>query len=681
MYEARQLSFSYELGGRRVEVLKSLNLTVSPGEFIGIQGPSGSGKSTLFYILGFLLKPTSGSVLFDGLDITKLSADELTVVRNRKIGFIFQQFHLLSKANVLENILLPTRYPSELAEPNPQHEAKAMKLARDLGLEAHLHHLPNQLSGGQQQRVAIARALMNDIDLILADEPTGNLDSVNAQQTLDLLTELNRLGKTIILITHDSEVAKSCSKVYHLRDGAFTHVVENFKPVTVTPSPTEQSGSAQAPLWKLPKSYSLPLYRKVIRSVFPLVSENLIRNKAKSLLTMLGVVIGVGAVLAMVTLGQFSKRKILETYEKLGVNKLMIRGWRNWSMKATDQISFNFSSFDWEKDILSLKTIFPEITLASPVMNRGNIGATAGGIQIDDKVTVLGVTPEYITITNRKIETGRNITPFHIDSRSPVCVVGSEIAERLFPDLNPLGQILTVSDSQRFVFPCQVIGILAPVTSNKDWSPPNLNVLVPYTYYQTVADNWWAGQIHDVALQVDASADVENTGKEIKALLVQKYGESGRFGVDSDSTLVAEMKKFLNIFAVLLTAIALLSLIVGGIGINNMMLVSVAERLKEFGIRKALGATHFSIRVQVLMESVVLCVIAGVIGVILGFISYELLIFGATKFVPGLQFEWVFEPLAALLSLISIIGVGIASGFVPALRAEKLEVIEALRSE
>ena len=209
LFEIKDLVFSYKVDGKEVEVLKHLNFKVEPGEFVGIQGPSGSGKSTLFYILGFLLKPTSGVVRFDGVEITQLSTDELTVTRNQKIGFVFQQFHLLSKANVLENILLPTRYPSELSFRDPKYHDKAFAMAEKLGLGMHLHHSPNQLSGGQQQRVAIARALMNDVELILADEPTGNLDSKTAGQILDLLGELNRAGKTIILITHDSEVAKS----------------------------------------------------------------------------------------------------------------------------------------------------------------------------------------------------------------------------------------------------------------------------------------------------------------------------------------------------------------------------------------------------------------------------------------------------------------------------------------
>jgi macrolide transport system ATP-binding/permease protein len=676
VYEVKELSLRYKVGGQEVEVLKNLNFRVSPGEFVGIQGPSGSGKSTLFYILGFLLRPSSGTVAFGDADIMRLSDEELTVIRNQRIGFIFQQFHLLPKANVLDNILLPTRYPSELASPGAEAREKAMALAGQLGLGAHLAHYPNQLSGGQQQRVAIARALMNDIELILADEPTGNLDSKTAHEVLDLLTELNRGGKTIILITHDPEVARRCSKVYHLKDGAFTRMVENFPPPS---APAAPRAGARA---RLPAKYDLPVYQRILRSVFPLVTENLLRNKAKSLLTMLGVVIGVAAVLAMVTLGQFTKQKILETYETLGVNKLAIRGYPNWERKATDAVSVSFTAFSWKQDILPLKKIFPEIRFLSPSLSSSRNRATAGGLEAgENKVSAIGVAPEYLAITNRAVEVGNNISPFHVENRSPVCVIGYEIAERLFARTGPLGKSLTITDGRSLNFPCLVIGVLAPVTTNQEWAPPNLHVMLPYTYFQTVNDNWFSSQIHEVTLQVGSEADVEATGKKIKAFFERKYGKAGNFRVDSDSTLVAQMKRFLNIFAVLLTAIALLSLIVGGIGINNMMLVSVAERIKEFGIRKALGATNRSIRVQVLMESVSLCLAAGFMGVALGFGSYELLIFGATKFVPNLKFVWVFEPLAVALSVFSIVAVGIASGFVPALRAEKLQVIEALRTE
>jgi macrolide transport system ATP-binding/permease protein len=675
VFEVKDLSFQYKVGGRDVEVLKSLNFKVNPGEFVGIRGPSGSGKSTLFYILGFLLKPTSGTVIFDGIDISKLSEEELTLVRNQKIGFVFQQFHLLSKTSTLDNILLPTMYPSEFDKPRDEAKQRALDYAERLGLKDHLNHLPNQLSGGQQQRVAIARALINDVDLILADEPTGNLDSKNAQQILDLLTELNKEGKTIILITHDAEVAKRCSKVFHLKDGAFTKIEENFPPWS-------SAALSLRPIRSIPKIDRFSVYRKIIKAVSPLVWQNLLRNKAKSMLTMLGVVIGVAAVLAMVTLGQFSKQKILETYESLGVNKMMIRGSPNWKMKAVDAVSKNFMAFDWKSDIVPLQRLFPEIHLMSPSMSVSRNRIVSGGVEAgDQKVSAIGINPSYLTITNRSLEAGRNLSDYDIQSRSPVCLIGYDIADRLFSRLNPLDQVVTVTDGQRLSFPCLVVGVLSSVTTNSGWAPPNLNVLLPYTYFKTIADNWWNSQIHEATLQISPGADVELTGKKIKAYFDQKYGNSGQFYVDSDSTLIAQMKKFLSIFEILLAAIAALALVVGGIGINNMMLVSVAERLKEFGIRKALGATNRSIRTQVLMESIALCVIAGMLGVAIGFGSYEFLIFCATKFIPTLKFEWLFEPAAVFLSLISIVAVGVGSGFVPALKAEKLQVIEALRSE
>jgi putative ABC transport system permease protein len=351
-------------------------------------------------------------------------------------------------------------------------------------------------------------------------------------------------------------------------------------------------------------------------------------------------------------------------------------------MKATDAVSVNFKSFNWENDIIRLKEVFPEITLMSPSLDSWRQRAFAGGIEAGDgKVAALGVTPEYLTITNRVLQAGRNINPYHVEARSPVCVIGYDIAKTLFLRISAIGQIVTITNGAGSNYPCQVIGVLAPSSSNEEWAPPNLQIMLPFTYFQTVSGSWWDSQIHEAVLRIDSNADIENTGKSIRSFFEQRYGKSGRFSVDSNSTLVAQMKKFLNIFGILLVSIAILSLVVGGIGINNMMLVSVTERIKEFGIRKALGATDRSIRIQVLMESMILCAVAGVLGVVFGFTIYEVLIFGATKFVPQLKFEWVFEPLAAVLSLFSIVAVGIASGFIPALKAEKLQVIEALRSE
>ncbi len=678
MFEAQNISFSYKIGDQTIDVLKNLNFSVKSGEFIGIQGPSGSGKSTLFYILGLLLKPTQGLVFLEGTNITALSQDDLTIIRNQRIGFIFQQFHLLPNTNCLKNILLPSVYPIEIKQSNIKKEKKARQLAHQLGLSQHLSHLPNQLSGGQQQRVAIARALIQDVDLILADEPTGNLDSKTAQEIMELLRDLNHQGKTIILITHDSEVAKFCSKIYHLKDGAFTHFEKNTNTVVI---PLKKVLIPNKNISKLPQQRFLLLYYQMFRATLPLVFENLLRNKIKSLLTMMGVVIGVAAVLAMITLGQFSKIKILETYETLGVNKLLIRGYPNWNLKATDAVSVNFQSFHLERDLWPLKKIFPEIELITPLFYLGQNNAASGGLRIENQVETLGVNAAYLWIANRSLVAGTHFSPYHIEKGSPVCLIGYGIAQRLFSNRVALHQVLQITDMYRLSFHCRVIGVLASQTSPHDRSPPDLQVLIPYSYFQSVAPSWWSKRAYQAALQIAPGADIENTGLKIRGYFEQKYGKSGKFYIDSDSALLAQMKKFLNIFTLLLTSIACLSLLVGGIGINNMILVSVNERIHEFGIRKALGATHQSIRLLVLLESLSICTIAGLIGLVFGFFSYELLILGATRLVPNFQFEWILVPSALFLSFCSILFVGIFSGLIPAIQAEKLQIIEALRTE
>ncbi len=690
IFETRDLGLSYRLGDQDVDVLKGLDFKVERGDLVAIQGPSGSGKSTLFYILGFLLRPTRGEVRFDGLDITQYSDDQLAWIRNRRIGFVFQQFHLLPRASVVDNILLPVAYPLEVGEHeddfSPARERpreKAIRLAQRFGLGEHLRHLPNQLSGGQQQRVAIARALMNDVDLILADEPTGNLDSKSAGEVLGLLEELNAQGKTVVIITHDAEVARRCRKIYHLRDGAITSVEETRASSVASAARASKTspGDSFAKSEVMPKTMTPSLYLRLVDAVSSLAFENLVRNRTKSLLTMLGVVIGVASVLAMITLGQYTKRKILASYETLGVNKIMIRGYQNFRLTASDIVAVYFYGFDPVKDFAPLKPLFPEIQMYSPVLADWSLRVSAGGLEIPDKISTFGVTPEYFLITNRKIRLGRAITKYHVESISPVCVIGHEIAEKLFVRANPIDQVIRVSDGQRTTYPCQVIGVMESTTSPKEWSPPDRHIIMPMTYFKSTARNRWTAEIHEVSMQIDPRADIVQTGQKIKAYFVSKYGRSGEFWVDSDSTLVAQMKRFLNLFAVLLGSIALISLLVGGIGINNMMLVSVSDRIKEFGIRKALGATNRSIRVQVLMESFVLCIVAGLIGAIAGFSAYQLMIFGATKFVPNLQYEWVFEPLAIFASVISIAAVGVASGFIPAMKAERLQIIEALRNE
>jgi macrolide transport system ATP-binding/permease protein len=667
----QDVCFSYKTGGRTLPILDHVSLDIQRGEFVAILGRSGSGKSTLFHLIGCLSRPDSGKIFLDGMDLTTLPGDSLALVRNRKIGFVFQQFHLLPRGTVLENILLPTLYPAECAANTPEAVERAKALARELGIESLLDKAPNQLSGGEQQRVVIARALMGDADLILADEPTGNLDSRNAENIMGILRKLNQRGKTIVLITHDPDVAKQCQKSYHLHDGKFVDHV----PLPSKTVPLKENAS-------LPRLPFIPYY-SLLRSIGPLALQNLRRNKVRAFLTMIGVTVGIAAVFSMLTFGKFAQEKVMKGYEEMGSNTLLIYGHGNWQRKATDRVRTLFDSFDWDKDILALKRVFPEVQKLSPLLQAwGGSTATHAGIAIDE-AGIFGVNEHMLPISRRPLSMGKGFNSFHLAQRSPVCVIGSEVNNRLFKETSALGRIIFMNfnwGDKKIGFPCQVVGVFAPFSSSKDWRKPNLDIVLPYTYFQSVfpAD---IGEIHQFLLQLSPDTDVERSAVGIRNFFIQKYQKAGEFFVSSEAKLVSQMKKSLALFTIMLTAIALITLTVGGIGINNMMLVSVSERFKEIGLRKAVGATDRSIRVQFLLESTLLAGIAGIVGVILGFVSYEAIIYGTSKMVGKLPFEWVFEPVPFLFALISIVLVGIASGIVPAVKAEKLQVIEALRSE
>jgi putative ABC transport system permease protein len=382
----------------------------------------------------------------------------------------------------------------------------------------------------------------------------------------------------------------------------------------------------------------------------------------------------------MLTLGQFTKKKILAGYVDLGVNTMILYGYPNWDQKATDVAPVSFKYFDWDKDLVPLKKIFPTLERLTPLLVGWDSKANYGGRTVDQDITLQGVNEDAFLINKRKIILGRNFSRVEIEQKSGVCIIGHEVAKKLFTDRTPLGEVLRIIQDENS-FGCRVIGVLGTSTSNKDYIKPNLQIFIPFTFYQALAGSWWSSQINRVVLKIHQDSDVEKVGRGIKSFFQQRYGRSAEFTIDSDSVLVAQMRNFLALFTILLSSIAFVTLAVGGIGITNMMLVSVSERYREIGLRKALGATNREIRIQFLAESIIVCAIAGVFGIILGFFSYHGAIWASTKFVNKIQFEWTIDWFALLLSIISIIVVGILSGVFPALKAEKLEVIEALRSE
>lgn len=665
---AKDLYFAYP--GTEQPVLRGLSFEIEEGSFVAIQGPSGSGKSTLLYLLGAMNRVQSGDLHVAGKDVNRLDRSEAALFRASQVGFIFQQFHLLPRLNLLENVRLGGLYPLEIAKDGPALTKRAEELLTSFGLYDKRHSLPSKVSGGQQQRVAIARALMQRPGLILADEPTGNLDTQNSKLVLQELKRLHQEGHTVVLITHDSEVARQADRILHIRDGR----LESEEILVKSPQRTTKLESKTVQ-WK-PGRYNKDILSYLAQNAW----TQLTANKVRSFLTMLGVTIGVASVLAMMTLGSYARAKILEGYAEMGVNTFMFHGQPKWDLATKDIKGTLFNFFKWETDVLPLKRIFPEIKRVAPVLTGWNVSVIFGGKTVDEDSRMLGISDESFTILKKKMALGNPINAYHVKNRSAVCVIGYEIAERLFSNAQPIGQIIFLTDDN-LELPCRVIGVAANTSSRNEWRKPNLEVYVPFTYFQAKNKNWWSSQIRQVAIETQPSASVENMGKGLKAFFQKKYGTTARFRADSDAVLVEQMNRFLNIFSGFLAAIALVSLSVGGVGIANMMLVSLNERIREVGLRKALGATDRSLRYLILMESVLICGIAGLVGIVAGFFSYQVIVYAATKFVGKLQYEWIFNPVALIISFGSIVAVGILSGLIPAMRAEKLAPMQALRTE
>jgi macrolide transport system ATP-binding/permease protein len=664
--EARDLSFSYHLGGKEMSVLRGISLSIEPGEFVAIQGRSGSGKSTLLYILGLLLRPSAGQLLINGMDTSEMDEAELAAWRNQHLGFVFQQFQLLPGTNIVDNILLPRFYSGAQPPVSDEDRRKARELASRFDLTDHLFKFPNQLSGGQQQRVAMARALMNGGDIILADEPTGSLDYANAEQAMGLLKELNKMGRTIVLVTHDPEVSRWCPRVIEIRDGR-VEAREGTSKIFAATQPKS------APSRPKPRSAAL---LGLLERTTPLAVRSVVRAKSRSALAMLGIVVAVGAILATITVGKFTRAKILASYEALGVNRLVLHGYPNRRMAASETAHNLFEQFDWNKDLVPLLRNFPEISLASPEIGSVGTGSLLGYKL--EHVQNLGIGPDYFAIGRQRVLGGRNITPYDLRERSAVCVVGDTIQKNVPDGTEVIGNIIQVSGSEGETFACRIVGIVQTITRSPGSAGNSVYVFLPYTFLQIVEPS---SRLNELILQLIPGRDVDVAARGIKNYFHQRYSKSGFFRPDGEDVLVAQMKRFLGLFAILLAGVAFISLAVGGIGVSNMMLVSVQDRFREFGVRKAFGASDLDIRAQVLTEAVLICGTAGLLGLVAGFVVYEFAIFAASRFVTSVQFEWIIEPWAAAVAGASIFAVGLASGLMPALKAERLQIIEVLRTE
>lgn len=644
LLDLRGVTKSYRNGELETQVLHGVDLQVYPGEFVAIMGASGSGKSTLMNIIGCLDTPTTGQYLFNGQDVAHLDRDGLAQLRRAAFGFVFQSYNLLPGVNARENVEMPAIYSAFSAA---ERRARAEQLLSDLGLAERMNHKPNQLSGGQQQRVSIARALMNGGQIILADEPTGALDSHSGAEVIKLLKQLSADGHTIVLITHDPEVAQHAHRRIDISDGR----------IISDPGPNPSASEGAKPLEHTGALHGEPPFRNEVIEGTKTAFRSLSSNIFRTVLTLLGIVIGVASVIALLAIGDGARREVVDSISAMGSNLLLVRpggpGQRGGRWSVTTLVP---------EDVDAINATVPNVLAAIPELTGGQ---TLRYGNADHSAEVNATSYQFPLARQWPVAEGTFFTEQDQLNYAAVAVLGRSAAEALFQTSDPLGEYIMVNN---VLF--QVIGVMETRGASPMGHDQDDVVFVPHT----TGSLRIFGQrfLRNVTVAVDNTELMDATQDAVHQLLLDRHGVED-FQIRNMASLIDTIAETQDTLTWLLGSIAAISLLVGGIGVMNIMLVSVTERTREIGVRMATGARTRHILQQFLIEALVVSALGGVIGVGFGL--------GAAALVAyvGTPIQYSLAPV--VLAFSCAFATGLVFGYLPARKASRLNPVTALASE